>query len=97
MKDLSSKPGTSPQVLSTLKDCKYGYETAVENYDESLASLPVHDIGTVRSKLSGILTWIGDCEDGFTSIGEPSPLTTFAEKLTSMTSNCLAITDQMVQ
>ncbi|KAL7123763.1 hypothetical protein ABFS83_14G004100 [Erythranthe nasuta] len=96
VKSLAAKPGTPPDVFSTLKDCKDGYETVVDNYEETLGSFSVHDLGTVRAKLSGILTWIGDCEDEFHDMGAISPLTGYAQMLTNMTSNCLAISELLL-
>ncbi|KAI3459218.1 hypothetical protein Pfo_015881 [Paulownia fortunei] len=94
-KKLAEKPGTPPQLLSTLKDCKDSYDTAVDNFDKTIDAFTVRDIGTMRSMLSAVITFIGDCEDEFAELQTDSPLSGYAEKLTDMTSNCLAIVSQM--
>ncbi|KAL2244317.1 uncharacterized protein LOC105156846 [Sesamum indicum] len=95
VKKEAAKPGASPQLLSTLKDCKDGYDTAVENFEKTMNAFTTHDVGTMRSMLSAVITFVGDCEDGFAEMQESSPLSTYAKQLTSMTSNCLAIASLM--
>ncbi|KAL7104832.1 hypothetical protein ACP275_07G006300 [Erythranthe tilingii] len=90
-KTMSEKPGTPPQVLSVLKDCKDSYDTAAYNYQNAVDALHEKDIGTMNSMLSAVITNVGDCEDGFSSIGETSVFSGLAENLTNVTSNCLAI------
>ncbi|KAK4388380.1 hypothetical protein Sango_2444600 [Sesamum angolense] len=90
-----AKPGVSPRLLPTLKDCKDGYDTAVENFEKTINAFASHDVGTMRSMLSAVITFVGDCEDGFAEMQESSPLSTYAKQLTSMTSNCLAISSLM--
>lgn len=92
VKQLAKKAGTPADVLSTLKDCKDSYETAVDNFEKTLEAFAAHDIGTMRSMLSAVITFVGDCEDEFAQMQSSSPLSTYAQKLTEMTSNCLAIT-----
>ncbi|CAA0834854.1 Plant invertase/pectin methylesterase inhibitor superfamily protein [Striga hermonthica] len=85
----------TPEVRSTLKDCKESYDTAVENFQKTLDAFATKDIGTMQSVLSAVITFVGDCEDEFTQMGTRSPLSKYAETLTEMTSNCLAIVSQM--
>ncbi|KAK6122589.1 hypothetical protein DH2020_020100 [Rehmannia glutinosa] len=94
-KKLAEKPGTSPELLSTLKDCKDSYDTAVENFAKTTDAFATRDIGTMRSVLSAVITFVGDCEDEFAEMQSQSPLAGYAEKLTDMASNCLAIVSQM--
>ncbi|EYU29652.1 hypothetical protein MIMGU_mgv1a027137mg [Erythranthe guttata] len=90
-KTMSEKPGMPPQVLSVIKDCKDSYDTAAYNYQNAVDALHEKDIGTMNSMLSAVITNVGDCEDGFSSIGETSVFSGLAENLTNVTSNCLAI------
>lgn len=94
-KKLVSKPGTPDDLLSTLKDCQDGYDTAVENFQKTIDAFAVQDVGTMRSMLSAVITFVGDCQDEFKEMQIDSPLTAYAEKLTEMTSNCLAISSLM--
>ncbi|KAL0433932.1 UNVERIFIED_CONTAM: hypothetical protein Slati_2727500 [Sesamum latifolium] len=95
VKKEQKKPGVSTKMQATLKDCKDGYDSAVENFEKTINAFAVHDVGTMRSMLSAVITFVGDCEDGFAEMQESSPLSTSAKQLTSMTSNCLAISSLM--
>ncbi|KAL6535685.1 hypothetical protein OROMI_027059 [Orobanche minor] len=94
-KNLVSRRDTSPELRSTLKDCKNSYDTAVENFAKTIDAFATKDVGTMRSVLSAVITFVGDCEDEFAEMQTQSPLSGYAEKLTDMTSNCLAIVSQM--
>ncbi|KAL6526477.1 hypothetical protein OROGR_015567 [Orobanche gracilis] len=94
-KNLISRHDASPELRSTLKDCKNSYDTAVENFAKTIDAFATKDIGTMRSVLSAVITFVGDCEDEFAEMQTQSPLSGYAEKLTDMTSNCLAIVSQM--
>ncbi|KAK4433869.1 hypothetical protein Salat_0549600 [Sesamum alatum] len=96
VKQEAKKPGASPKMISTLKDCKDGYDTAVENFEKTMNAFSSHDLGTMRSMLSAVITFVGDCEDGFAEMKEHSPLSSYAKQLTNMTSNCLAISSLMM-
>ncbi|GFP85261.1 pectinesterase inhibitor [Phtheirospermum japonicum] len=95
-KNLVSKPGTPEDLKATLKDCKNSYDTAVENFAKTTDAFATNDVGTMRSVLSAVITFVGDCEDEFAEMQTQSPLSGYAEKLTDMTSNCLAIVSQMM-
>ncbi|CAK9138906.1 unnamed protein product [Ilex paraguariensis] len=88
-KKAAEMPGTPPEMISILGDCSDSYDTAVYNFQHAMDALAAHDIGTMNTMLTAVLTDVGDCEDGFT--GMSSPLSAYAEKVTKMTSNCLAI------
>lgn len=90
-KKLASKPGTPEDLKTTLKDCEDGYDSAVENFQKTLDAFAANDLGTARTMLSAVITFVSDCQDQFTEMQAESPLTGYAEKLTEMTSNCLAI------
>ncbi|XP_047975499.1 uncharacterized protein LOC125217962 [Salvia hispanica] len=85
---LAGNPANPPQHSSVLSDCRDGFETAAENYGKAADALVEQDRGTVNSMLSAVITYIGDCQD---TISTDSPLYSLTEKLTKMTSNCLAI------
>ncbi|XP_051152690.1 uncharacterized protein LOC127266472 [Andrographis paniculata] len=90
--DYANKPGSPPELKSALKDCQDGYDTVVDNFEETLEAFATHDVGTMRSMLSAVITFVGDCEDSLKQLSVQSPMSAYAEKLTNMTSNCLAIT-----
>ncbi|XP_073307375.1 uncharacterized protein [Primulina huaijiensis] len=94
-KKLAEKPGTPPEMKSILNDCKDSYDTALSNFEETTTALSQGDIGTMNSMLSAVMTFVGDCEDSFDGLGIESPLMDYSDKLTNMTSNCLAIVSLM--
>ncbi|KAL8484702.1 hypothetical protein ACS0TY_027120 [Phlomoides rotata] len=92
---LAADPATPPEVASILNDCKESCSTAVDNYENAIEALPEHDIGTMNSMLSAVITNVGDCEDALAKQGPNSPFSSVAVRLRSMTSNCLAIVSQL--
>ncbi|KAL8486138.1 hypothetical protein ACS0TY_022542 [Phlomoides rotata] len=90
-KKLAEKPGTSEDLKATLKDCEDGYNTAIDNFEKTLDAFSSSDLGTMRTMLSAVISYVGDCQDQFTEMQIESPLTSYSEKLTEMASNCLAI------
>jgi len=84
-------PGVPPQVASIVRDCKDSYDEAMSNFEKAMNALPERDFGTVNIMLSAVITDMGDCEDGLSSTRSIFPISDYAEKLTNMTSNCLAI------
>ncbi|KAI3469291.1 hypothetical protein Pfo_025954 [Paulownia fortunei] len=90
-KNFAEKTGAPPELLSILEDCKDSYDSAVYNFQNTINAFLEHDIGTMNSMLSAVITDVGDCEDAFSGLGEQSPLSSVADRLTNMTSNCLAI------
>ncbi|KAG8372878.1 hypothetical protein BUALT_Bualt12G0112900 [Buddleja alternifolia] len=94
-KKLAHKPGTPPRLSSILKDCKDSYDMAVENYTKTINALSMKDIGTMETMLSAVITDLGDCQDGFEEEEGDSPFANFADKLTNITSNCLALVSLM--
>ncbi|XP_073129720.1 uncharacterized protein [Henckelia pumila] len=94
-KKLAEKPGTPPEMQSILNDCKDSYDTALSNFEETITAFSQNDIGTMNSMLSAVMTFVGDCEDSFDGLGIESPLMDYSDKLTNMTSNCLAIVSLM--
>jgi len=88
-------PGVPPQVASIVRDCKDSYDEAMSNFEKAMNALPEGDFGTVNIMLSAVITDIGDCEDGLSGTGSTFPISDYAEKLTNMTSNCLAIASLM--
>ncbi|CAA3012114.1 pectinesterase 3 [Olea europaea subsp. europaea] len=94
-KKFSNMPGVPPQVASIVRDCNDSYDEAMSNFEKALNALPERDMGTVNVMLSAVITDIGDCEDALFSTGSNFPISDYAEKLTNMTSNCLAIASLM--
>ncbi|KAL3505635.1 hypothetical protein ACH5RR_031017 [Cinchona calisaya] len=91
VKKLASIPGTPHEIVSVLNDCKDSYEDVVYNFDKTMNALTDHDIGTMNTMLSAVMTDAGDCEDNIKGANFPCPVSEFSEKLINMTSNCLAI------
>ncbi|XP_022851735.1 pectinesterase inhibitor 1-like [Olea europaea var. sylvestris] len=90
-KKISNMPGVPPQVASIIRDCKDNYDAVMSNFEKAINALPERDIGTLNTMLSAVITDVGDCEDELSSTATTSPLSDYAEKLTNMTSNSLAI------
>ncbi|KAL3626592.1 hypothetical protein CASFOL_030141 [Castilleja foliolosa] len=91
-KSMANNPIVPPELASILKDCMESYDTAVENFDSAIDAFPSRDVGTMRSQLSAVITNVGDCNDGYSSFNkDESPFFNVADRLTNMTSNCLAI------
>ncbi|PIN07783.1 Pectinesterase [Handroanthus impetiginosus] len=90
-KSFTEKPGTPPELASVLEECKDSYDTVVYNFQNTIDAFQRRDIGTMNSMLSAVITDVGDCEDAFSGLGAESPLWGIADKLTNMTSNCLAV------
>ncbi|KAL6548199.1 hypothetical protein OROGR_008620 [Orobanche gracilis] len=93
---MADAPGVPPELASVLRDCKDSYDDAVYNFESTIDAFPRRDIGTMNSMLSAVITDVGDCEDGFSGFGEESPFSSVADRLTNMTSNCLAIVSLLV-
>ncbi|CAA0829393.1 Plant invertase/pectin methylesterase inhibitor superfamily protein [Striga hermonthica] len=84
-------PGSPHEMGSVLRDCRDSYDDAVYNFESAIDAFPRRDTGTMKSMLSAVITNVGDCNDGLAPFRDESPFTSVAEKLTNMTSNCLAI------
>ncbi|KAK6138794.1 hypothetical protein DH2020_027458 [Rehmannia glutinosa] len=90
-KKFAETPGAPPELVSALQDCQDSYDSVVYNFQNTFDAFPKRDIGTMNSMLSAVITNVGDCEDVFSKSGEDSPFSNIADRLTNMTSNCLAI------
>lgn len=92
---LAADPATPPEVAAVLKNCKESCSIAVDNYENAIDALPEHDIGTMNSMLSAVITNVGDCADVLAKKGPDSPFSSVATRLRNVTSNCLAIVSQL--
>ncbi|GER25640.1 plant invertase/pectin methylesterase inhibitor [Striga asiatica] len=84
-------PGSPNEMGTAVRDCRDSYDDAVYNFESAIEAFPRRDTGTMKSMLSAVITNVGDCNDELAQLGDESPFTSVAEKLTNMTSNCLAI------
>lgn len=94
-KRVADKEDNPPELASVLKDCRDSYDSVVYNFENAKSAFPERDMGTMNSMLSAVITNVGDCEDFFAQAGMDSPFSGLADKLTNMTSNCLAIISLM--
>ncbi|KAB2599316.1 vegetative cell wall protein gp1 [Pyrus ussuriensis x Pyrus communis] len=86
---LVTMPNTARGTIAALSDCKDLYSDALDGLQSAIDAIQSHDIGTINSMLSGVVTDAVTCGDGFE--GEQSPLGDYDDKLRKMASNCLAI------
>ncbi|MCD7456649.1 hypothetical protein HAX54_032557 [Datura stramonium] len=93
VKRASESPATPPNTKKMLKTCLDSWDTVLYNYEKAIEALRIHDTGRMNAVLSAAITDISDCEDAFE--GVVSPLTGYGQKMTKMTSNCLAIVSQL--
>ncbi|KAI4369525.1 hypothetical protein MLD38_017955 [Melastoma candidum] len=83
------KETTDENTKSALSDCTDSYDDALDNFQAAVDAIGKWDLGTINSMLSASITSFSDCDDELSGI-----VTKFAghgERLTQMTSNCLAI------
>ncbi|KAK4737586.1 hypothetical protein R3W88_001283 [Solanum pinnatisectum] len=92
-KRASESPVTPPRTKKLLKTCLDSWDTVLYNYEEALEALRIHDSGRMNSMLSAAITDISDCEDAFE--GVITPMSGYSDRMTKMTSNCLAIGSQL--
>ncbi|KAI5650914.1 hypothetical protein M9H77_36919 [Catharanthus roseus] len=82
---LAAAPGTPPELTKVLNDCKESYDSALYNFERAMEAYDTHDVGTMNTMLSAVITDVGDCEDEFSAVNIPSPVAEFAQKLANMT------------
>ncbi|XP_060197646.1 pectinesterase inhibitor 3-like [Lycium barbarum] len=93
VKRASESPATPPKTKKMLKTCLDSWDTVLYNYEQAIEALRIHGSGRMSTMLSAAITDISDCQDAFE--GVVSPLIGYGEKMTKMTSNCLAIVSQL--
>lgn len=92
-KRASESPAIPPKTKKMLKTCLDSWDTVLYNYEEAIEALRIHDSGRMSTMLSAAITDISDCEDAFE--GVITPMSGYSERMTKMTSNCLAIISQL--
>ncbi|PHU29728.1 hypothetical protein BC332_01821 [Capsicum chinense] len=92
-KRASESPATPPKTKTMLKTCLDSWDTVAYNYKQAIQALHIHDSGRMSTMLSAAITDISDCEDAFEDV--VSPMNAYGERMTKMTSNCLAIVSQL--
>ncbi|KAI3696595.1 hypothetical protein L6452_28993 [Arctium lappa] len=92
---LSNAPGKPKDEIKILKSCKDNYDNALSDFQEAMKALACKDLERMNSMLKAVLSELEDCRDEY--LGKTFPLTTYDDKVTKMTSNCLAIVDMVHQ
>ncbi|XP_019180246.1 PREDICTED: uncharacterized protein LOC109175441 [Ipomoea nil] len=88
-----AKTGAAKAKKLGVKECKGKFRDAMDNFDLARKAFKKKDVGTMNSMLSAVITDMSDCSDKLSGSG--SPLINLADKLATMTSNCLLIIPQM--
>lgn len=86
--ELADAPTTPPSTASGLRDCKANYKDALDDLKSATHAISNHDIGTMNTMLSAVVTDYVTCDDGFSG---QNPIRMYNEKLGNMASNCLAL------
>ncbi|MBA0710661.1 hypothetical protein Golax_009933, partial [Gossypium laxum] len=94
------KYADDPKTISGLKGCYEMYDDALDNMQNAMDAIPVHDIGTIETMVSAAITDYGTCDVGFTRQPNPVPdgvsrMVDINENLQNIGSIILAITDLM--
>ncbi|TYI92462.1 hypothetical protein E1A91_D02G072700v1 [Gossypium mustelinum] len=94
----NGKTDIASVTISGLKGCYEMYDDALDNMQNAMDAIPVHDIGTIETMVSAAITDYGTCDDGFTRQPNPvpdgvSPMVDINENLQNIGSIILAITD----
>ncbi|PKA66275.1 Putative invertase inhibitor [Apostasia shenzhenica] len=90
---LMSQPGGGRGLKECLRVCKELYESAVYDLVAAPGNIDSGDFGTVRAEISNACGTAGDCEDCFSEVGDPSPLTSDNKKFSSIGNIATAIFD----
>ncbi|XVF62458.1 hypothetical protein PTKIN_Ptkin09bG0009400 [Pterospermum kingtungense] len=93
---MANEAKSDARKLSNFEDCKEVYDDALDNLQEAVDAIPVHDIGTLLTMVSAAVSDYGTCDDGFTGQPNPipdgvSPMADINEHLMNMAGNILAL------
>ncbi|KAK7329555.1 hypothetical protein VNO77_23725 [Canavalia gladiata] len=81
----------SPELASTLTDCRDQYANAMENLQRATAAIPSRDLGTVTVMLTAVMADVSTCESGFEDLKSTSPMANSEGLVTITASNSLSI------
>lgn len=84
----------SPAEKMALSTCKENYGFARDSLTNAKKAIAAHDVGTLNSELSAVITFASTCDDAFVEMSVKSPLTGADRILQKLGSNCLAIAAQ---
>ncbi|CAI9118974.1 OLC1v1020621C1 [Oldenlandia corymbosa var. corymbosa] len=87
----SKTPGLPEDVKTALDICGESFSDVLDSLENAVDAFSKHDIGTVSTMLSAAMTNCGDCEEAFKGLSYDCPVAGFADKLSSVSSNSLAI------
>ncbi|KAL5983531.1 hypothetical protein ACLOJK_017618 [Asimina triloba] len=78
-------------TLQNMKVCQGTYSDALDDFQKAADAAVARDMGTLNTMLSAAMTDYDTCSDGFMEMPGASPLIDYDNKLSHMTSNCLAV------
>ncbi|KAB2616354.1 hypothetical protein D8674_022942 [Pyrus ussuriensis x Pyrus communis] len=85
--------GLSASDMSTVQVCQEEYESAVDDLNGATDAIVAHDVGTIQTRLSGVITYLGTCDDAVAE--SPGFKLPFKDEdvvtLRKLASNCMAI------
>lgn len=89
----ASNPSMLPEHVSKIEICQEVYDLAVDGIYDASAAIAARDVGTLRTRLSGVMTYLVTCDDAVAeSPGFKLPLKEDdVSTLYKLASNCLAI------
>ncbi|KAJ4838993.1 hypothetical protein Tsubulata_046868 [Turnera subulata] len=91
-KRLAGESSTDDDTATALQQCQEDYDDAVANLKSALDAIPAKDTTTINTMLSAALSDFGACGEAFSS---KNPLQSYDDKVSNMTSNCIAIASQV--
>ncbi|ERN02102.1 pectinesterase 3 [Amborella trichopoda] len=94
---MAADPTTSSDTVECLQICIENYDDALDNIDKAVAALAKKDLGTVNTMLSAALTDFSTCDDAFGELpATDSPMASYDDKLNKLSSNLLAIVQDLL-
>ncbi|KAJ7973069.1 pectinesterase inhibitor-like [Quillaja saponaria] len=84
---------SSPMARDALDACKETYSDIRDSLKDAKKAVDGHDVGTLSTMLSAVITDIGTCDDGFVEMEIPSPFELFdvRTKLDKLAGICLSM------
>ncbi|KAI3414408.1 PMEI domain-containing protein, partial [Psidium guajava] len=91
---VAADPSASSADKMALRTCKENYDSALDSLSNAQKAASAHDVGTLNSELSAVITYASTCDDSFTELSLKSPVEGADRILQKLGSNCLAIATQ---
>ncbi|XP_030549480.1 probable pectinesterase/pectinesterase inhibitor 13 [Rhodamnia argentea] len=92
---IAADPSTSSAEKMALSTCKENYNSALDSLSKAEKAAAAHDVGTLNSELSAVITYASTCDDSFIELSLKSPVEGADRILQKLGSNCLAIAAQV--